>query len=112
MGVTDPEQPTEENVGGKPIPPGVDPLAEPEISPEALALADDFVRFLGAPTPAKGGRDGRRGRALFSEIGCPPCHIPTLRTGASPIAALAYREFPAYTDRSEEHTSEVQSHSF
>ena len=97
-GVTDPEQPTEENIGGKPIPPGVDPLAEPEITQEALALADDFVRFLGAPTPAKLGKDGRRGRDLFSQIGCASCHIPTLRTGASPIAALAYREFPAYTD--------------
>jgi len=97
-GVTDPEQPTEENIGGQPIPPGVDPLPEPEISSEALALADDFVRFLGAPTPAKVGKEGRRGRQLFAQLGCASCHIPKLRTGYSPLPALAHREFPAYTD--------------
>jgi len=97
-GVTDPQQPTEENVGGQPLPPGVDPLADPEITQDALDLADDFVRFLGAPTPVKLGKDGRRGRELFSQIGCASCHIPTLRTGGSPVRALAHRDFPAYTD--------------
>ena len=97
-GVTDPEQPTEETIGGQPIPPGVDPVADPEITRNALDLADDFVRFLGAPTAAKLGKDGRRGRDLFSQIGCASCHIPTLRTGPSPVPALAHREFPAYTD--------------
>ena len=97
-GVTDPEQPTEENVGGQPLPPGVDPVADPEITQDALDLADDFVRFLGAPTPVKLGKDGRRGRELFSQIGCASCHIPTLRTGGSPVRALAHRDFPAYTD--------------
>jgi len=98
MGITNPAQPTEENIGGKPIPPGVDSTADPEITQEQLDVTDDFVRFLAAPTPAKLGRDGRRGRDLFSKIGCTGCHIPTLRTGASPIQALNRREFAAYTD--------------
>jgi CxxC motif-containing protein (DUF1111 family) len=98
VGVTDPEQPTEENIGGKPIPPGVDSTPDPEIPQATLDLADDFVRFLAAPTPAKVGKDGRRGRDLFSQIGCAACHIPKLRTGYSPVPALANREFPAYTD--------------
>jgi CxxC motif-containing protein (DUF1111 family) len=98
MGITSPEQPTEETVGGKPIPPGVESTKSPEITQNELDLTDDFVRFLAAPTPAKLGADGQRGRELFSELGCATCHIPTLRTGASPIPALAYRTFPAYTD--------------
>ncbi len=98
QGVTDPEQPTEENIGGKPIPAGVDPVPDPEISQELLDLTDDFVRFLAAPTPAKLDRDGRRGRALFSKIGCAACHVPELRTGSSPVAALNRKTFPAYTD--------------
>jgi CxxC motif-containing protein (DUF1111 family) len=98
MGVTDPAQPTEENIGGKPIPAGVDSTADPEINQEALDLADDFVRFLAPPTPAKVGKEGRRGRELFSQIGCAACHIPTLRTGDSPVPALRRREFSAYTD--------------
>jgi len=98
IGVTNPAQPTEENIGGKPIPPGVDPVPEPEIKQAELDLTDDFVRFLAGPTPAKVGRKGRRGRHLFSDIGCAACHVPTLRTGRSPVHALDRKEFPAYTD--------------
>jgi len=98
MGITNPAQPTEENIGGKPIPPGVDPVPDPEITQAALDLTDDFVRFLARPTPTRLGRKGRRGRKLFAEIGCAACHVPTLRTGPSPIHALDRKEFPAYTD--------------
>ncbi|HET7296603.1 MAG TPA: di-heme oxidoredictase family protein [Gemmatimonadales bacterium] len=98
MGVTTPDQPTEENVGGKPIPPGVDSAADPELSREALDRADDFVRFLAPPSPLKLGKDGRRGGVLFRQIGCATCHVPTLRTGDSPVPALSHREFSAYTD--------------
>ncbi len=98
MGVTDPAQPTEENIGGKPIPAGVDPVPEPEITQEQLDRVNDFVRFLAPPTPTKLDRDGRRGRALFTQIGCAACHLPTLRTGPSPVPALSRKEFAAFTD--------------
>jgi len=98
MGVTNPAVRTEETVGGKPIPAGVDPVPEPEIAQEQLDLTDAFVRFLAPPTPLKLGQDGRRGRELFSQIGCAACHVPTLRTGDSPVPALRNKEFPAYTD--------------
>ncbi len=98
MGVTNPAVRTEETIGGKPIPAGVDPVPEPEIAQEQLDLTDAFVRFLAPPTPLKLGQDGRRGRELFSQIGCAACHVPTLRTGDSPVPALRNKEFPAYTD--------------
>lgn len=98
MGVTDPPQPTEENIGGKPIPPGVDPVPDPEITQEQLDLTDDFVRFLAPPTPLRLDRTGRRGRELFDSIGCAGCHVPVLRTGDSPVPALRHRAFAAYTD--------------
>ena len=98
MSVTNPQQPTEEDIGGKPIPAGVDPAADPEITQDALDLTDDFVRFLAPPTPLKLGKDGRRGRDLFPQVGCASCHIPTLHTGASPVPALRNRTFAAYTD--------------
>ena len=98
MGVTDPAQPTEENIGGKPIPAGVDVVPDPELSQEAFNLTDDFVRFLAPPTPLKVGQEGRRGRQLFSQIGCATCHIPTLRTGPRGMPALRNRDIPAYTD--------------
>jgi CxxC motif-containing protein (DUF1111 family) len=61
-------------------------------------LTDAFVRFLAAPTPLKANSAARRGRELFSSVGCAGCHIPTLRTGSSPIAALNNKDVAAYTD--------------
>ena len=98
MGITSPSVLTEETVGGKPIPAGVDPVPEPEIDQEALNRTNDFVRLLGAPTPLKASKDAKRGRKVFADIGCAGCHIPTLRTGDSPIAALKHKEVAGYTD--------------
>lgn len=98
QGVTNPAVRTEETIGGKPIPEGVDPVADPEINQDALDLTNAFVRFLAAPTPAKAGKEGRRGREVFSEIGCAACHLPVLRTGDSPVPALRNQEVAAYTD--------------
>jgi CxxC motif-containing protein (DUF1111 family) len=98
MGITNPAVPTEETVGGKPIPAGVDPVPEPEIDQAALTRTNDFVRLLAAPTPLKPSHDAKRGRGIFVAIGCAGCHIPTLRTGDSPIAALSHKGVAAYTD--------------
>jgi CxxC motif-containing protein (DUF1111 family) len=98
MGITSPAVLTEETIGGKPSPLGVDPLPEPEINQEALNRTNDFVRLLGAPTPLKASKDAKRGRRIFADIGCTGCHLPTLRTGTSLIAALSPQEIAAYTD--------------
>ena len=98
MGITSPAVPTEETVGGRPIPAGVDPVPEPEISQATLEFTDAFVRFLAPPTPLKANKAAKRGQQLFQDVGCAACHIPTLTTGASPIAALNRKAFSAYTD--------------
>jgi CxxC motif-containing protein (DUF1111 family) len=98
MGVTNPAVPTEETVGGRPLPAGVDPAPDPELTEEAAELADTFVRLLAPPTPLKASRAARRGRGLFSRIGCSACHMPTLVTGEAPIAALRHKKVAAYTD--------------
>lgn len=98
MGITSPAVPTEENVGGKPIPAGVDPVPEPEIPQQMLDRTDAFVRLLAPPTPLKASKAAKQGQQLFQSAGCAGCHIPTLTTGASPVAALSHRAFAAYTD--------------
>jgi len=98
MSVTNPAVPTEETIGGQPIPAGVDPVPEPEINQEAIDLTDAFVRFLAAPTPLKANSAARRGRELFASVGCTGCHVPMLRTGDSPIAALRNQDVAAYSD--------------
>jgi len=98
MGITSPAQPTEESIGGRPIPAGVDPAPDPEISQTDLDRLNDFVRFLAPPAPLPLDKEGERGRLVFGTIGCGGCHVPSLRTGASPVPAVSHRMVNAYTD--------------
>jgi CxxC motif-containing protein (DUF1111 family) len=98
QGITVPAIPAEETVGGNPLPPGVDPTADPEIDQETVDAADAFVRFLAPPAPSTPGWAVRHGRAVFSRIGCAACHIPVLKTGENPVRALSHRPVPAYSD--------------
>jgi CxxC motif-containing protein (DUF1111 family) len=98
QGITNPAVPTEETIAGNPIPPGVDPVPEPEIGQQAIDVTDAFVRFLAPLAPLKLDREGKRGRKLFSEIGCANCHVPTLKTGDNPVNALRRKEIAAFTD--------------
>jgi CxxC motif-containing protein (DUF1111 family) len=100
QGITTPEPMTGEEgtVAGKPLPAGVDPLPEPELSRADFELADAFVRFLAPPAAARLSGSARRGERLFSEIKCAACHAPRLITGDNPVRALARRPVAAYTD--------------
>jgi CxxC motif-containing protein (DUF1111 family) len=61
-------------------------------------LTDAFVRFLAPPAPLKLSNEGKRGREIFSRIGCARCHVPKLKTGEHPVKALRNKEVAAYTD--------------
>ena len=98
MGITSPAVPTEETIGGRPIPAGVDPVPEPELSQVDLDLVDDFVRFLAPPAPLPLDLEGERGKIIFGTIGCVSCHAPSLTTGDNPVRALRYKQVNAYTD--------------
>jgi CxxC motif-containing protein (DUF1111 family) len=60
----------------------------------------DFVRFLAAPPRDKSSRQDvlRRGARLFESIGCADCHIPSMKTGDSDIAALRYKKVFLFSD--------------
>jgi len=98
QGVTNPAAPDEGTFGDRPFPAGTDPTPEPELSREAVDLADFFVRLLAPPAPQRLSRAARPGRELFVRVGCDGCHVPALQTGDSPVAALRYRDVAAYTD--------------
>jgi CxxC motif-containing protein (DUF1111 family) len=38
------------------------------------------------------------GKKLFEKIQCAACHLPTLKTGFSPIESISFKEFHPYTD--------------
>ena len=40
----------------------------------------------------------REGRTLFAQVGCASCHVPVLRTGSSPVPALANRDVELFSD--------------
>lgn len=98
QGVTVPNFIGEGTVGGQPIPPGVDPVPEPEVSAELVAHTDAYVRTLAPAKPKDLDGTAKRGQQTFFDIGCAKCHVPSLKTGDHPIQALANRQFPAYTD--------------
>jgi CxxC motif-containing protein (DUF1111 family) len=98
QGITNPEALQEETVAGGPIPPGVDPVPEPEIDQAALDAADAFIRLLAPPAPLKMSGQARKGKDLFSRLGCAGCHVPALETGEHPLAALSRKKVHAFTD--------------
>jgi CxxC motif-containing protein (DUF1111 family) len=100
MGVTSTVAPAEQALFGVPFPydAKIDPIAGAEISDEDLGLATDFVRFLRPPSQLRGGPDANDGRELFASTGCATCHVPSLRTGPSPIKALSGVNVAAFTD--------------
>jgi CxxC motif-containing protein (DUF1111 family) len=98
MGVTNPENRVEENVGGVPIPPGVEPTAQPELSQADLDATDAFMELLAPPQPLPLTESGEQGRFVFAVIGCAGCHVPVLFTGANREPALSFQVVHAYTD--------------
>jgi CxxC motif-containing protein (DUF1111 family) len=98
QGITNPSVPDEETVAGQPIPPGVDPVPEPEIGAADVALINAFVGFLAPPAFPKLSGESKRGAGVFARIGCGDCHVPVLKTGPHSVPALANREVRAYTD--------------
>ena len=68
-----------------------------------LLLANDFVRFLAPPQPKEPESRHeagaiRRGHGLFHKVGCATCHMPSMRTGPNPIAALDRKVVHLYSD--------------
>jgi len=62
-----------------------------------VAALNDFMSML-APAPRAQNRDASDGEAVFERIGCNACHVATLRTGPSPIAALDRKTYHPYSD--------------
>jgi CxxC motif-containing protein (DUF1111 family) len=98
MGITSAANPVEQTVGGNPLPPGVDPTADPEITQAQLDAASAFVQLLAPPRERAFTLQTAVGRRVFLQIGCAGCHLPALRTGPNRIAALRNRVMHAYTD--------------
>lgn len=67
-----------------------DGVADPELPEQDLFDLVSFSMLMAAPTPAEPTDQTKRGGALFDEIGCDGCHVPTLKSARGLI--------PAYSD--------------
>lgn len=91
---------TEENfnpqAGGDPQ--AADEVEDPELPTPTVRAVVAYLRMLAPPAPGESTPRRERGRAVFEQIRCSACHVPELRTGPSPIAAVANRPVLLYSD--------------
>lgn len=103
FGITTPQHPSELVFSVDVLPPGADPVADPETDQATIDAIADFIRFL-APPPRNLPQDPEElarvadGEKAFFEVGCAACHTPTLRTGPNAVAALDRKPAPLYSD--------------
>ncbi len=98
MGITSPLFPTENCPQGDCTLLVCDPVPDPEDDGEDVQLFHDFMTLLGAPSRGPITRQALAGSVLFDRIGCANCHVRTLTTGSSDIAALSRRTFQPFSD--------------
>ncbi len=103
MGVTSALAPIEQGLNGGPLPANVDPVPDPEVDLQTVQRLADFVRFLAPLPPAPLAADARRdtvmrGERLFTSLGCPSCHVPSMTTGRSDVPALDHKVVYLFSD--------------
>jgi CxxC motif-containing protein (DUF1111 family) len=71
----------------------------PEVTDSRLGSVTFYSRTLSVPAMRDHDDDEvRDGAVVFDDVGCSSCHVPTLETGASDVAALSEQTFHPYTD--------------
>jgi CxxC motif-containing protein (DUF1111 family) len=76
-----------------------DDVADPEVSSNVVANVVFYLKTLKAP-PRRTAQapDVAPGEALFGQVGCAKCHLPSLRTGAAILPDLDRVVFHPFTD--------------
>lgn len=101
MGITSPFLPLENRnpLSGVPVD-AVDRVPDPEINEGVVQAVTFYLRALAPPADPGGPEraDVAQGRALFTDVGCAKCHIPSLMTGESSLKAIANVEVRAFSD--------------
>jgi CxxC motif-containing protein (DUF1111 family) len=110
MGITSPLFPDENTSAGRNVGfgTGFDPVRDPEDDGDDVKAFANFMRSTKAPSRGQISRDVIAGDALFQQVGCAGCHVPTLRTappgtaingGAFVVpAALGNKQFHPFSD--------------
>ena len=99
MGITSPFLPLENRnpMMGTPVE-AVDRAPDPEVLESTVHAVTFYVRALAPPAPGPDTESRVQGRALFTQIQCASCHVPSFQTGPSPVAALSNTSVHLYSD--------------
>jgi CxxC motif-containing protein (DUF1111 family) len=76
----------------------IDQVPDPEIPTATVQAVVHYIRALAPPAPGAETERVVEGRRHFTEIGCAKCHVPSLRTGTSRLAALSGQNVELYSD--------------
>ena len=98
MGITSPLFPNENCPSGNCAELQFNPLPGLNDTGDDVQALADFMTLLAAPPRGPITRDVTDGETVFRNIGCESCHVSTLRTGASNIAALNRKEYQPWSD--------------
>jgi len=80
-----------------------DPLAikdavDPVTGLSGVEMLVDYVRALAPPSRGPATANSAQGEQVFTSISCAACHMPSMQTGPSPIAALNNQNVPLFSD--------------
>jgi CxxC motif-containing protein (DUF1111 family) len=76
----------------------VDRVGDPEVGDATVQAVTHYLRALAPPAPGTDTDSRIEGRALFTTVQCVKCHITSLQTGPSPLAAVANKTVTLYSD--------------
>jgi CxxC motif-containing protein (DUF1111 family) len=71
---------------------------DPATGRSDIDAAASFMRFLAPPQPLPMTASAQQGRLLFSQLNCAVCHLPSMTTARSNVAALSHKQVNLYSD--------------
>jgi CxxC motif-containing protein (DUF1111 family) len=98
MGITTPDFPDEICPQGNCAELAFNPAPGLNDNGTGPTMLTNFMAMLAAPARGPQNADTAAGEQLFNSIGCTACHVTTLTTGSSPIAALDNKSYHPYSD--------------
>lgn len=98
MGITNALFPNENLPQGRPIPPGADPVPDPEDESDDIDALATFMRFLAPPVRRPVIPIIQRGEQIFNQIKCQTCHVQAMNTGFNQNPALSNKRVELWSD--------------
>jgi len=98
MGITTPDFPNENCPQGNCAELAFNPAPGINDNGNMPSALNDFMSMLAAPSRPAVSADAIQGEQIFNSAGCASCHVATLTTGSSAIAALDHKTYHPYSD--------------